>query len=43
MSVPTGQPPAGPSKDERTWAMAAHMLGILTSVSGRGFIGPLVV
>ena len=44
MSIPAGQiPPAGPSSEDRTWAMAAHLLGILTSFTGLGFIGPLVV
>lgn len=44
MSIPAAQPPpAGPSKDDRTWAMAAHLLGIVTSLTGLGFIGPLVI
>ncbi len=29
--------PSGVSKDERTWAMVAHLIGII------GFLGPLIV
>ena len=30
-------------EEERTWAMAAHLLGIVSSCSYLGFIGPLIV
>lgn len=30
-------------EDERIWAMAAHLLGIVSSFSYLGFIGPLIV
>lgn len=44
MPDPTGSPSGSPSKDERNWAMIAHLSALLFLWSGiGGVIGPLIV
>ena len=45
---PAGPPPAKPSgtatQDERTWALLAHLSGLIASfLGGMSFLGPLIV
>ncbi|GAB2748164.1 DUF4870 domain-containing protein [Nocardioides pakistanensis] len=38
-----GMPPPGPTSEERTWALAAHIGSLVAAWFAMGFIAPLVV
>ena len=41
---PPDKPPYVPTEDERTWALIAHLSGLLASLlGGFSFLGPLIV
>jgi uncharacterized Tic20 family protein len=40
---PPDKPPYVPTQDERTWALLAHLSGLIAGVVGLPFLGPLIV
>ena len=43
MTVPPPGPPAAPTSEERTWALAAHVGSLVAAWFAMGFLAPLLV
>ena len=43
MSMPPPGPPAPPTSEERTWALAAHIGSLVAAWFAMGFLAPLLV